>query len=145
MKNDLKVIQPFLQFVPGDVLKYDEKINAYAYSSTEEVHKTGNGSFLWNNTCTISMNYISYLIKEGYLKEEDCDKIVDNCEARVKYYQNKYNALIAEIKKQHDKYSEALKNPNNEDQPKCLQVEQETVLKNLEKITKHFLDFAVIH
>lgn len=130
MKNDLKVIKPFEFLSVGDILKYNKENDNYVYR---------------NKYCTYMANieYAITLVKNGYLKE--VDNSIPTYEDIAKLYIDKYNALYEEISTYHTKYVKALENPNNNDQPKCLQVEQETVLKNLEKITKHFLDFAVIH
>lgn len=144
MENDLKVIQPFYPMDLNDVFKYDEKSNTYVSNYGESDDKSS-----YTMKCTLSLGYAKKLVKDGFLKElkninklELCKDCSDNSEARAQYYQKKYVDLRQEIDTLHTKYVKAIANPNNDNEPKCLQVEQETVLKNLEKVTRHLLEFG---
>lgn len=142
MKNDLKVVTQFFPMDLGDMFKYDDKSDSYTCNYSQNSDDSS-----YNLSYTISCDLAKRLLEQGFLvevKNNNADEaaVKDNSEARAKYYQQKYVNLREHIDKLHTKYVKAIANPNNGDQPKCLQVEQETVLKNLEKLTKHLLEYG---
>lgn len=157
--TDLIVNKPFFVLNVGDHFVYDEKSNSYISRYAESTDDYCSYSSVY----TISVEYACKLIKDGFLVEAvDKQQAADNKkfkemneqilslteqvkeleESAHKYKEmvDRYDKMIVTIDTLNKKYERAIANPNNENLPKCLQVEQETVLKNLRKLTNHLLN-----
>ena len=134
MAKVLKVVKPFYVMEVGDTFELTEDGKNYKSSYTED-HSTAvddgaSVEAVYTSNYTISTGYAKMLIDEGYLSpvtNDTCEKCspfvnvfdeIDNMLQEYKYELNHIDDICA-------------------DQPACLKVEHETVLKNICTVLEH--------
>ncbi len=131
MAKTLRVIEPFFVMDTGDTLEWDDERDAYVFSQNQEFHRSDDSNSEVRSTYTaayaISSDYAKELIADGYLEEvtEDAKKPFTN--------------VFDEITRLHNKYTDELKNINEDmaGLPECVKVERVTVLNNLLSVLEH--------
>lgn len=129
MNKVLHVIQPFFTVEVGDTFEYDNNSDMYVAQRTEEFHKTDDSDSelrsVFNSNFAISADYAKELIADGYLEDV--------------YEKKTFTNVFDEIQRLNDKYSDELKNLNEDmaGMPECLKVERTTVLNNILSILEH--------
>lgn len=134
MSKILKVIKRFYLLDEGDTLEFDEATNSYKNVHNEELNESNDEgddiSAKFTSTYSISPDYAKLLIEDGYLapynepKEKDTKNFVN---------------VFDEIGSMLETYNEELDNLDEDfaDEPACLKVEKETVLRNMIKVLNH--------
>lgn len=129
MNKVLHVTEPFFTVEVGDTFEYDDNTNMYVAQRTEEFHKTDDSNSelrsMFNSNFAISVDYAKELIADGYLEDVTEKKTFTN--------------VFDEIQRLNDKYSDELKNLNEDmaGMPECLKVERTTVLNNILSVLDH--------
>lgn len=129
MNKVLHVIQPFFTVEVGDTFEYDNNSDMYVAQRTEEFHKTDDSDSelrsVFNSNFAISADYAKELIADGYLEDV--------------YEKKTFTNVFDEIQRLNDKYSDELKNLNEDmaGMPECLKVERTTVLNNILSVLEH--------
>ncbi len=129
MTKVLHVVQPFFTVEPGDTFEFDNNTNMYVSQRTEEFHKTDDSNSelrsTFNSNFAISADYAKELIADGYLEDVNDKKTFTN--------------VFDEIQRLHDKYTDELKNIDEDmaSFPQCLKVERVTVLNNILSVLEH--------
>ena len=129
MNKVLHVIEPFFTVEVGDTFEFDDKTNMYVSQRTEEFHKTDDSNSelrsMFNSNFAISADYAKELIADGYLEDAGNKKVFMN--------------VFDEIQRLSDKYSDELKNLNEDmaGMPECMKVERTTVLNNILSVLDH--------
>ena len=129
MNKVLHVTEPFFTVEVGDTFEYDDNTNMYVAQRTEEFHKTDDSNSelrsTFNSNFAISVDYAKELIADGYLEDVTEKKTFTN--------------VFDEIQRLNDKYSDELKNLNEDmaGMPECLKVERTTVLNNILSVLDH--------
>ena len=129
MNKVLHVIQPFFTVEVGDTFEYDNDSDMYVAQRTEEFHKTDDSDSelrsVFNSNFAISADYAKELIADGYLEDV--------------YEKKTFTNVFDEIQRLNDKYSDELKNLNEDmaGMPECLKVERTTVLNNILSVLEH--------
>lgn len=129
MNKVLHVTEPFFTVEVGDTFEYDDNTNMYVAQRTEEFHKTDDSNSelrsMFNSNFAISVDYAKELIADGYLEDATEKKTFTN--------------VFDEIQRLNDKYSDELKNLNEDmaGMPECLKVERTTVLNNILSVLDH--------
>lgn len=125
MTKNLKVIKPFFVLEEGDTLELnDNGMYTTEYTTESSGLTTANGHIdsMYQSKYSISTEYADLLKKAGFLQEVsekgDFVNVFDEIDTLIK------------------RYEEDLKNVD-ENAPICLQVEKETVLKNLIHVLNH--------
>lgn len=132
MSKILKVIKKFYLLEIGDTLELSENGLEYTNVHNEELSEsdeTGSDiSARFTSTYSISTDYAKLLIEEGYLAPYDEPE-------QTKSFVNVFD----EIDTMLDTYNEELDNLDEDfaDEPACLKVEKETVLRNMIKVLNH--------
>lgn len=133
MSKILTVIEPFFVMEVGDTFELQADGNTYTsvcnieHSEVDDDNNTISSSY--NSNFSISKDYAKKLIDEGYLEEAFADEKSKSTFVNV----------FDEISKLSDKYNKELSNLDKEyaDQPACLKVEKETVLRNIIQVLSH--------
>jgi len=129
MNKVLHVIEPFFTVEVGDTFEFDDNSNMYVSQRTEEFHKTDDSNSelrsTFNSNFAISADYAKELIADGYLEDASGKKVFMN--------------VFDEIQRLSDKYSDELKNLNEDmaGMPECMKVERTTVLNNILSVLDH--------
>ena len=129
MNKVLHVIAPFFTVEVGDTFEFDDNTNMYVSQRTEEFHKTDDSNSelrsTFNSNFAISADYAKELIADGYLEDVNGKKVFMN--------------VFDEIQRLSDKYSDELKNLNEDmaGMPECMKVERTTVLNNILSVLDH--------
>lgn len=130
MTKILKVIKPFFVMENGDTFEYNADTDQYEsvyneeHNSSNEDNSTVVSSY--NSVYRISKEYAKMLLDNGYVEEVDEKKRFVN--------------IFDEIDNKLSEYNEELynlSNGDNDDTPKCLLVEKETVLRNMIKLLEY--------
>lgn len=130
MNNILKVIKPFYMLKAGDTLELNED-GFFVNTRNEELNESNENNediqARYTQTYSISKDYAKLLIEEGYLAPVE--------EKKEKTFVNVFD----EISNMLEEYNEELGNIDDDmaDEPACLKVEKETVLRNMIKILEH--------
>lgn len=130
MNNILKVIKPFYMLKAGDTLELNED-GFFVNTRNEELNESNEDNediqARYTQTYSISKDYAKLLIEEGYLAPVE--------EKKEKAFVNVFD----EISNMLEEYNEELGNIDDDmaDEPACLKVEKETVLRNMIKILEH--------
>ena len=129
MAKVLHVVQPFFTVEVGDTFEFDSNSNMYVSQRTEEFHKTDDSNSelrsMFNSNFAISADYAKELIADGYLEDNSEDRTFVN--------------VFDEIQRLHDKYTDELKNIDEDmaNLPQCVKVERMTVLTNILSVLEH--------
>lgn len=132
MSKILKVIKKFYLLEVGDTLELSENGIEYTNVHNEELNesdeKGSDISARFTSTYSISTDYAKLLIEEGYLAPYDEPET-----------QKGFVNVFDEIDNMLDTYNEELDNLDEDfaDEPACLKVEKETVLRNMIKVLNH--------
>lgn len=134
MTKILKVIKPFFIMEVGDTFELSEDKEFYVSeynegtSSTDDDNNTMKAEY--TSKYTISLDYAKMLINEGFLEE------VTQPTGKHEFVNvfDEINNLINQYKEDLSMLDETTK-----DQPACLKVERETVLRNLIKVLEYLL------
>lgn len=129
MTKILKVIKPFYVLEEGDTLELSKDGSTYTSVYNEEHHEDSDDNSTvtssYSSVYSISTAYAKTLVENGYLEEvkeqKDFVNIFDEIDRLLtKYYDDLNNLLYGK-----------------NDDPKCMQVEKETVLQNMIKLLEH--------
>lgn len=132
MSKILKVIKKFYLLEVGDTLELSEDGVEYTNVHNEELNesdeKGSDISARFTSTYSISTDYAKLLIEEGYLAPYDEPET-----------QKGFVNVFDEIDTMLETYNEELDNLDEDfaDEPACLKVEKETVLRNMIKVLNH--------
>lgn len=132
MSKILKVIKKFYLLEVGDTLELSEDGLEYTNVHNEELNesdeKGSDISARFTSTYSISTDYAKLLIEEGYLAPYDEPET-----------QKGFVNVFDEIDTMLETYNEELDNLDEDfaDEPACLKVEKETVLRNMIKVLNH--------
>lgn len=132
MSKILKVIKKFYLLEVGDTLELSEDGVEYTNVHNEELNesdeKGSDISARFTSTYSISTDYAKLLIEEGYLAPYDEPET-----------QKGFVNVFDEIDNMLETYNEELDNLDEDfaDEPACLKVEKETVLRNMIKVLNH--------
>lgn len=134
MSKILTVIEPFFVMEIGDTFEVTEDGNYYTSTCNLEHSEVDDNK---NSICskyssnyTISKDYAKMLIKEGYLEEAFAEdraeksnfvNVFDEITTLLKNYSNELDNLDVDYK----------------NQPACMKVEKETVLRNMIQLLNH--------
>lgn len=134
MAKTLHVIDPFFIAELGDTFELDDNGNTYSLQKSEEFYKVADDKnsevqSSFSSTFSISTEYAARLIKDGYLQEEHTEK-------PTKDFVNIFDEIDNLMAKYNQELS-TLYNDENNDTPKCVKVEKETVLNNLITMLNH--------
>lgn len=132
MEKILKVIEPFYLLKAGDTFELSEDGKSYVNTHNEQLDETNASgddiSAKFTSTYSISTDYANMLIEEGYLaplKPEVQDRRFVNVFDEINTMLETYNEELGSL---DDDYA---------DEPACLKVEKETVLRNMIKALEH--------
>lgn len=129
MSKTLRVIEPFFTVDTGDTFEWNDSDKMYVSQRIEEFHKTDDSNSelrsMFNSNFAISADYAKELIADGYLEEATEKKVFTN--------------VFDEIQRLHNKYTEELKNVDEDmaHLPQCVKVERVTVLNNILSVLDH--------
>lgn len=129
MTKILRVISPFFVMETGDTFNWDATKNMYISIHSEEFHKSDDAnsevSSSYNSDFSISAEYASDLIKQGYLEEVSEDETSST-----------FVNVFDEINRLTVKYTNELKTIDEDmaTMPECVKIERITVLKNMLKL-----------
>ena len=129
MSKTLRVIEPFFTVDTGDTFEWNDSDKMYVSQRIEEFHKTDDSDSelrsMFNSNFAISADYAKELIADGYLEEVTEKKVFTN--------------VFDEIQRLHNKYTEELKNVDEDmaHLPQCVKVERVTVLNNILSVLDH--------
>ena len=132
MSKILKVIKKVYLLEVGDTLELSEDGIEYTNVHNEELNesdeKGSDISARFTSTYSISTDYAKLLIEEGYLAPYDEPET-----------QKGFVNVFDEIDTMLETYNEELDNLDEDfaDEPACLKVEKETVLRNMIKVLNH--------
>lgn len=129
MTKILKVIKPFYVLEEGDTLELSKDGSTYSSVYNEEHHEDSDDNSTvtssYSSVYSISTAYAKTLVENGYLEEvkeqKDFINIFDEIDRLLTKYYDDLNKLLY----------------GNNDDPKCMQVEKETVLQNMIKLLEH--------
>lgn len=134
MAKTLRVVEPFLVLMTGDMFEYDEETNMYVSQRKEEYYENGDShskqiKSTFSTNFSISPEYAKDLINEGIL--EEATETEQNKTPFVNIF-DEIDTLLA-------RYIEQLNDVegNTNDLPACMKVERETVLNNMITLLKH--------
>ena len=134
MDKVLRVISPFYLLKVGDTFELSEDGSEYTNVHNEQLDETneaGNDiSASFTSKYTISTDYANMLIEEGYLAP---------LKPEVREKTEGFINVFDEIDTMLEAYNEELDNLDEDyaEEPACLKVEKETVLRNMIKILEH--------
>lgn len=130
MTKILKVIKPFFVMENGDTFEYNADTDQYEsvyneeHNSSNEDNSTVVSSY--NSVYRISKEYAKMLLDNGYVEEVDKKarfvNIFDEIDNKLSEYNNELYTLETKA---------------DENTPKCLLVEKETVLRNMIKLLEY--------
>ena len=132
MSKILKVIKKFYLLEVGDTLELSQDGTEYTNVHNEELNETNDTgtdiSARFTSTYSISTDYANMLIEEGYLAPYNEPETQKN-----------FVNVFDEIDTMLETYNEELDNLDEDfaDEPACLKVEKETVLRNMIKVLNH--------
>lgn len=133
MIKTLKVLKPFFVMDADDTFELspegDMYVSEYNEGRSQVTDDNKTISSEYKSTYAISPDYAQSLIEDGYLGE-----------VKQEYKtENGFRNVFDEINDMLDAYREDLNTLDDRcaDQPACLKVEQETVLRNMIKILEH--------
>lgn len=129
MTKILKVIKPFYVLEEGDTLELSNDGSTYSSVYNEEHHEDSDDNSTvtssYSSVYSISTAYAKTLVKSGYLEEvkeqKDFVNIFDEIDRLLTKYYDDLNGVL---------YGKS-------EDPKCMQVEKETVLQNMIKLLEH--------
>lgn len=130
MTKILKVIKPFFVMENGDTFEYNADTDQYEsvyneeHNSSNEDNSTVVSSY--NSVYRISKEYAKMLLDNGYVEEVDDKKRFVNIFDEINNKLSEYNNELY-----------ALKSKADENTPRCLLVEKETVLRNMIKLLEY--------
>lgn len=130
MTKILKVIKPFFVMENGDTFEYNADTDQYEsvyneeHNSSNEDNSTVVSSY--NSVYRISKEYAKMLLDNGYVEEVDDKKRFVNIFDEIDNKLSEYNKELY-----------VLKSKSDENTPKCLLVEKETVLRNMIKLLEY--------
>lgn len=130
MTKILKVIKPFFVMENGDTFEYNADTDQYEsvyneeHNSSNEDNSTVVSSY--NSVYRISKEYAKMLLDNGYVEEVDDKKRFVNIFDEINNKLSEYNNELCVLKSKAD-----------ENTPKCLLVEKETVLRNMIKLLEY--------
>lgn len=130
MTKILKVIKPFFVMEKGDTFEYNADADQYESVYNEE-HNSSNEDnstvvSFYNSVYRISKEYAKMLLDNGYVEEVDDKKGFVNIFDEINNKLSEYNNELCTFKSKAD-----------ENTPKCLLVEKETVLRNMIKLLEY--------
>lgn len=134
MDKILKVIKPFYSLELDDTFELSadgkEYTNVHNAELNETTEENNDVTARFTSTYSISTDYAKMLIEEGYLAPINFDVTEDK-----KDFVNVFD----EIKDMLEVYNEELDNLDDDyaEEPACLKVEKETVLRNMIKVLEH--------
>lgn len=130
MTKILKVIKPFFVMENGDTFEYNADTDQYEsvyneeHNSSNEDNSTVVSSY--NSVYRISKEYAKMLLDNGYVEEVDDKKRFVNIFDEINNKLSEYNNELYVLKSKAD-----------ENTPRCLLVEKETVLRNMIKLLEY--------
>lgn len=129
MTKILKVIKPFYVLEEGDTLELSKDGSTYTSVYNEEHHEDSDDNSTvtssYSSVYSISTAYAKTLVENGYLEEVK----------EQKDFVNIFDEIDRLLTKYYDDLNDLLYGKN--DDPKCMQVEKETVLQNMIKLLEH--------
>jgi len=131
----LKVIKPFFVMEPGDTFELSQDGEEYTSVYEESTDMTNDEGVSvgskYSSNYTITPGYAHELIKEGYLIPASLDKSEKNDTPFVNVFD--------EIDDMLEEYTNELNEIDTicKEQPACLKVERETVLRNICTVLEH--------
>lgn len=129
MTKILKVIKPFYVLEEGDTLELSKDGSTYSSVYNEEHHEDSDDNSTvtssYSSVYSISTAYAKTLVENGYLEEVK----------EQKDFVNIFDEIDRLLTKYYDDLNKLLYGKN--DDPKCMQVEKETVLQNMIKLLEH--------
>ena len=134
MDKILKVISPFYLLKVGDTFELSADGSEYTNVHNEELNETNDTndeiSARYTSKYSISTDYAKLLIEEGYLAP---------LEPEVPEKNNRFVNVFDEINTMLETYNEELDTLDDDyaEEPACLKVEKETVLRNMIKVLEH--------
>jgi hypothetical protein len=134
MAKTLRVVEPFLVLMTGDMFEYDEETNMYVSQRKEEYYENGDShskqiKSTFSTNFSISPEYAKDLINEGIL--EEATETEQNKTPFVNIF-DEIDTLLARYTEQLNDVEE-----NSNDIPACMKIERETVLNNMITLLKH--------
>jgi hypothetical protein len=134
MAKTLRVVEPFLVLMTGDMFEYDEETNMYVSQRKEEYYENGDShskqiKSTFSTNFSISPEYAKDLINEGIL--EEATETEQNKTPFVNIF-DEIDTLLARYTEQLNDVEE-----NSNDLPACMKIERETVLNNMITLLKH--------
>ena len=133
MSNILKVKKPFFVMEVDDTFELSEDGTEYVSSFNMERNEGDDHNSVvtskYSSRYAISKEYAQKLVEDGFLEEVKANTI----------YDKKFVNVFDEISSLIQEYTEDLENLDDTmaDQPACLKVESETVLRNLLTVLNH--------
>jgi hypothetical protein len=131
MSNILKVVKPFFVMEVGDTFKLqeDEYVSTFGAERTEDSDSNSIVTSRYESKYSISKEYAELLVKDGFLKEVRAENEKND----------KFVNVFDEIHDMLETYTEELSNIDEDmaNQPACLKIEKETVLRNLINALSH--------
>lgn len=130
MTKILKVIKPFFVMENGDTFEYNADTDQYEsvyneeHNSSNEDNSTVVSSY--NSVYRISKEYAKMLLDNGYVEEVDDKKRFVNIFDEINNKLSEYNNELYTLETKAD-----------ENTPRCLLVEKETVLRNMIKLLEY--------
>jgi hypothetical protein len=134
MAKTLRVVEPFLVLMTGDMFEYDEETNMYVSQRKEEYYEIGDShskqiKSTFSTNFSISPEYAKDLINEGII--EEATETEQNKTPFVNIF-DEIDTLLARYTEQLNDVEE-----NSNDIPACMKIERETVLNNMITLLKH--------
>jgi hypothetical protein len=134
MAKTLRVVEPFLVLMTGDMFEYDEETNMYVSQRKEEYYENGDShskqiKSTFSTNFSISPEYAKDLINEGII--EEATETEQNKTPFVNIF-DEIDTLLARYTEQLNDVEE-----NSNDLPACMKIERETVLNNMITLLKH--------
>jgi hypothetical protein len=134
MAKTLRVVEPFLVLMTGDMFEYDEETNMYVSQRKEEYYENGDShskqiKSTFSTNFSISPEYAKDLINEGII--EEATETEQNKTPFVNIF-DEIDTLLARYTEQLNDVEE-----NSNDIPACMKIERETVLNNMITLLKH--------
>lgn len=125
MTDKLRTVKSFGLLEEGDILTRTEN-GKYSYTVSDELIDD-NDDMVYigiNSTVELSEDYVKELVNRGYLVDDNAKNFVNVFD--------EIDSLLAKYNKEIQELDETMKN-----EPACLKVEKETVLRNMKKVLEH--------
>lgn len=134
MSKILKVVKPFFVMELGDTFELAKNGTEYVSAFNMERHESDDEDSTitshYSSNYTISKEYAKLLIEEGYLKE-----VKDSSTDKPNVFVNVFDEIATMLNTYYDDLNTLDDDMANE--PACLKVEKETVLRNLIATLEH--------